>query len=217
MLEKIYYRIIRKLITKKTEQNQYSGGLWPRLVRETASKIVTDTTAKLIELGCGEGLFLELLAKKNPKAEIYGVDIWKDILKQAKNRLEGLQIKLILSDAKLTKLKNSYFDCCFCINTILNLNSIQDIELLFLEVKRILKQDGLFIFDIRNSMNPFINLQYKFVKFYDKGITVPVKAYTTNLIEELLVKNGFIVESKKFIGFPNNCFAPVILFIVKKS
>lgn len=217
MLDRIYFRIVRKLITKKQEQNRYSGGFWPRLVRETSAEIIKSNNARIVELGCGEGLFLELLSKNNPEAEIYGVDMWENILSEAKERLKNFKnVKLIHSDARFTELKQKFFDYCFCLNTILNLESINDVELLFLEIKRILKSSGIFIFDIRNSINPIIRLQYRFVKFYDRDISVPVNAYTMDTMTKLLKKTGFKINEKKFIGFPRNKFAPAILFIAEK-
>lgn len=216
MLNKIYC-LFRRLITKKEEQNQYSGGLWPRLIRDTSADLIKGFSGKIAELGCGEGLFLRKILDNNPSAEIYGIDSWKYILDTAQEKLKNYpNIRFILSDAKSTAIENSKLDYVFCLNTILNLGSIENIKLLFSETNRILKKDGHFIFDIRNAFNPIINLQYKFVKFYDPGCKVPLHAYKIKVIEKLLNESGFKVTNKISIGFPKNYFAPAIIFIANK-
>jgi ubiquinone/menaquinone biosynthesis C-methylase UbiE len=218
MLSKIYYGLIRKIITHKNEQNQYSGGLWPRKVRETAAAMIKDTQGRLVELGCGEGIFLEKLAHNNPGSSIYGIDSWIDIINKATVRLSGQKnITLIHANALVTGVEDAFFDYCFCVNTVQNLFSIEVVRQLFKESLRILKPGGIFIFDSRNSLSPIITLQYRFVKWYDPGITVPLRAYRASTIEQLLKENGFILKEKHYIGYPPNRFAPAILFVAQKN
>jgi ubiquinone/menaquinone biosynthesis C-methylase UbiE len=217
MLDKIYYRIVRKLITRKDEHNQYSGGLWPRLVREAAAGLCQSETGRIIELGCGEGLFLAKVAQDNPRADIYGVDLSEDLLDQAKARLTGhLNIHLSQGTALKTDFAGEYFNYCFCVNVVINLPQQSDIEKLFSEVYRVLKPGGSFVFDIRNSLSPIIQLQYRLARFYDTGLTVPLRSYNRLAIEKLLKKQGFTIISRTPLGFPKNIFAPAVIFHVKK-
>jgi ubiquinone/menaquinone biosynthesis C-methylase UbiE len=217
MLSTIYYKFIRKIITRKDEQNQYSGGFWPRLIRDTAADMLKGYTGRIAELGCGEGIFLEKALRNNPSATIYGIDSWDEILQKAKARLNNAPNAVFIhSDARSSGVENSFLDYVFCLNTIYNLNSVEDIKSLFTEVKRILKPGGRFIFDIRNSLNPIIALQYKFVKFYDPGITVPLRAYRIGYIEQILNDSGFKTVDKVKIGAPKNMFVPAVIFVAEK-
>jgi ubiquinone/menaquinone biosynthesis C-methylase UbiE len=166
---------------------------------------------RIAELGCGEGIFLEKALRNNPSATIYGIDSWDDILQKAKTRLNNAPNAVFIhSDARSSGVENSFLDYIFCLNTIYNLASIEDIKSLFTEVKRILKPGGRFIFDIRNSLNPIM------VKFYDPGITVPLRAYRIGYIEQILNDSGFKTIDKIKIGAPKNMFAPAVIFVAEK-
>lgn len=218
MLSKMYYGLIRKAITQEPEQNQYSGGLWPRLVREAALKALANATGRIVELGCGEGMLLEKIARDNPAAEICGIDSWPDIIEKARLRLaEHKNITLLYANALKTCLEGASFDHCVCVNTVQNLISLDEVRRLIQEARRVLKPGGAFIFDSRNALSPIIALQYRFVGWYDPGISVPLKAYRAVVIEQLLTDNGFRVKDKRFLGFPANKFAPAILFVAEKK
>jgi len=218
MLDKIYYRIIRKLITRKDEQNQYSGGLWPRLVREKAAVVCAGETGRIAELGCGEGLFLAKLAETNPRAEIYGIDLSEDLLNQGRARLTGrLNIHLSQGNALKTGFADGYLACCFCINVIINLARLSDVEQLFAEAHRVLKPGGRFVFDVRNSFSPIIQMQYRFARLYDTGLRVPLKTYTRFTMEKLLAKYGFRLAEREYLGFPKTFLAPVVFFVAEKK
>lgn len=218
MLSAIYYRVIRPLITQRSEHNDYSGGLWPRLVREKAGAMLCGSRGRIVELGCGEGLFLALLVRHNPDADIFGIDTRPEILEQARNRLGATaRITLLTDDALRTTIEPQTFDVCFCINTVLNLTDINAVRLLCAEAHRILKPGGVFIFDTRNALNPLISLQYRFVRWYDPGITVPVTAYRAGLIERVLREHGFTVRTQGHAGFPKGMFAPAIIFEAEKT
>jgi ubiquinone/menaquinone biosynthesis C-methylase UbiE len=218
MLDKLYYRF-RKLITKESEQNQASGGLWPRLTREAAASLYSNVSGKLIELGCGEGLFIELIAAANPNAEVYGIDFRESVIETAKNRLLGRfpNVKLLTGNALTTQLENMLFDITYCMNTVYNLRSADEVKSLFKEAFRITKPGGKFIFDIRNSLSPVILLQYALVRYYDPGITVSLRHYTKSFIIQMVKECGFTVTDCKYIGFPNNAFSPAILFVAERA
>ncbi|MHB9154209.1 MAG: class I SAM-dependent methyltransferase [Endomicrobiales bacterium] len=217
MLDTIYYRFVRKLITKKEEQDQYSGGLWPRLVRESSAAVLKDVTGTVMELGCGEGLFLEKLAAANPRASVVGVDARETILDAARRRLARFpNITLVNADALSSDLESGSVDRLFCLNTVQNLKTAGDVKKLFSEAQRLLRPTGSFIFDIRNALCPVIALQYRLVRYYDPGITVPLKAYRTGVIEKAVSESGLRVTGKKPLGFPLRAVAPAVLFTVIK-
>ena len=126
-------------------------------------------------------------------------------------------VSLLHGNALDTKLEGNSFDFCFCLNLIINLTTFSDVENLFKEVRRILKPGGTFAFDIRNSFSPIIQMQYRFAKYYDTGLTVPLRSYRAGRFLRLLAENSFTPEYKKFLGFPGNCFAPAVLFAAKKT
>jgi ubiquinone/menaquinone biosynthesis C-methylase UbiE len=218
MLDRIYYGIVRKLITSKDERNKYSGGLWPRLVREKAAEQASGLTGNIADLGCGEGLFLQKLAENNPAARVSGIEHWREILQAAGTSTASLpNVSLIEADILATGISNASFDRAYCLNTVLNLPTFDVVRQLFKEVHRILKPSGIFVFDVRNALNPMIRLQYRFVKYYDPGIQTPTNAYQTKQIVALLQETGYTLKKKQYLDIlPAHPFSPVILFTAEK-
>lgn len=216
MINKLY-ELFRKLYIKKSESGQYSGGYWPNLVREYAAKQASGVKGSIVELGCGEGLFLKEISRSNPEAEIVGVDSWEEILKKAKARLVNEKnIKLINADAVKDDLGKEKYDFCFCLNIVINLRSKEEVSELMLQAFRILKNSGKFVFDIRNSSNLLVRLKYRYVKLYDPGIKVPVNSYSESEIDGMLLSAGFNRIAKKYQGFPCNRHSPVIIYQAEK-
>jgi ubiquinone/menaquinone biosynthesis C-methylase UbiE len=93
---------------------------------------------KILDLGCGNGRFFELL--KNKKVEYFGVDISEDLLKIAKKRYS--QAKFYLFDGLSLPFEDNFFDKVFCLATFHHLPS-KKYRILFLkEIWRVLKPQG---------------------------------------------------------------------------
>ena len=224
ILPGIYYFLRTKLFAGRAGVTAtYSSGFWPGLVRDESIKLFTELNlpqnSVITEIGCGEGLFLTHIAQMYPHSNFIGIDFWENIINEAQLRSHQLNltnIKFQLSDGKTAPLPDNHADCVFCINTILNVphNAISG---LITELYRICRSGGYIIFDIRNTKPVWLTWQYKLVKFYDPGISVPLH---TNSFPEIL-KNfptGRVeIIMQKYIGFPRNDFAPIILTAVRKK
>lgn len=56
---------------------------------------------RVLELGCGTGLILELLATAHPEASVVGLDVTADMLRQAEQRLSGHgNVHLVRADVR---------------------------------------------------------------------------------------------------------------------
>lgn len=222
MINKLYY-LFRKLITAKEEQNQYSGGYWPRRIREKFLEYFSDSVnqnknVRFLEVGCGEGLFLNKLATKFPMWSIQGVDSWGDVLQQARNRLINFSnVTLSLAEGHNLPFEPDYFDYVAFINVILNIADIKNVENIITQIVRVTKPGGEIVFDIRNGNNFWLPLQYKLVKIYDPHIKVPVRTYKDNQIMEIIKNNNLELKQKIYFGFPDNKFSPIILYVTKKN
>jgi len=100
---------------------------------------------EILELGCGTG---RLLANFNSSKKLYGIDFSTGMLEIAKRRLsERSNIDLRQGDIRELPFGNETFDAVY---SILVLNLISDLDKVFQEVKRVLRPEGLFIFNIPN-------------------------------------------------------------------
>ncbi len=214
MLDKFYSWMHRKL-SKPDEQGEYSAGIWQNAVRDRVIALLDSSHGKVLEVGCGEGLLLLKLAKLINKSDIYGIDIWLDILNRAKLKLKQdniLDVKLGQADATKLPFQDNSFENVICINVLFNLPSAEMVRQSLQEISRIVKKDATIILDIRNSRNPLLYLKYKFAKYYDHTVKdLPLRTYSYAQISKHLVENNFKIINKTEIGFPYNSFAPIFV------
>jgi ubiquinone/menaquinone biosynthesis C-methylase UbiE len=197
---------LRKLVTKREEVGEYSSGYWPNKIREKVLKIISKK-GKILEVGCGEGLFLDVLSKVSPDLEIVGVDNWDEILNKTKERLkERKNVSLIKADGTNLPFEDNTFDTVVCVNVLLNISDFETVSRILKEMLRVCKLDGKIFFDIRNKRSPIFKIQYKFVKYYDPDIKVPLNTYNIEDFNEIVN-----IKNLHYIGFPKNKFAPIII------
>lgn len=90
---------------------------------------------KVLDIGCGEGNLL-----RKDRNNIYGIDINKTLIEKLQS--EGLLVKY--GDATKIPFEDNYFDVIHCSNVIEHLTPL-DAHKMFLETKRVLKQNGIII------------------------------------------------------------------------
>src|SRR3989338_133209 len=111
-LEKTYL-VFHRLFSKPQERGESSAGYWQDKIRSYVIAIATHYKGRIVEVGCGEGLFLSQFLRVNPHADAYGVDTCNLSLRKAKERIakEGLNaVKLMNAHAGALPFKNASFD-----------------------------------------------------------------------------------------------------------
>jgi ubiquinone/menaquinone biosynthesis C-methylase UbiE len=95
---------------------------------------------KLLEVGAGSGIFLPELARHC--RELYGCDI-HDNMEAVANlcRLTSIEVKLKRCSIEQTGYPDNVFDAIVAVSV---LEFVNDLEKALLEIKRIVKPDGLF-------------------------------------------------------------------------
>lgn len=97
----------------------------------------------ILDIGCGNGSMLELLKEYKTK----GIDLSEDMLNISKAK--GLNVECIdIGDIK------EKFDCILAIGDVLNYMNQTELKKFLDSVKKALKPDGFFIFDV-NSKDGF--------------------------------------------------------------
>lgn len=214
MIKKIYYWF-HKIISRPEERGEYSSGYWQDIVRRNALGLFDGGWKNVLEVGCGEGLFLTELASSRKDVYFCGVDNWKDILKKAEARInkKGIKnIELYEADAASLPFEDSYFDAVYCINVIFNLKSLDTVEKTIDEMARVCKIGGKIIFDIRNSANPFLYLKYRLAPLYDETVkNLPLVTYKEKDILPILDGSGLKISRKLYIGSLVKKIAPLII------
>ena len=124
--------------------------------QEYNQKIDNKARGALLEIGAGcESITSEPLSKK---LKICTTDISSNALKQARDTCINEDVSFIIQDAHKMKFKDSSFDYVVGRGILHHL----ELEVACTEIKRVMKQDGQFIFGEPLDCNPLIRF-YRFL------------------------------------------------------
>ena len=163
---------------------------------------------KVLDLGCGSGIFSNELLKLGAK-KVVGLDLSDELIEIGKK--EYPKIELVQGNAKKTNFKRSEFDV---VVSSLTAHYFKNLNELFKEVSRVLKNNGSFVFSMQH---PIMEVSGR---LRIKGKIIPGKSelknyfedkeYTMRLGKELVVtsyhhtfenifnslnRNGFVIEN----------------------
>jgi len=213
MLTKMY-RWILKLTSRPGEKGEYSGGYLQDKIRKEVLALCYNVKGRLLEIGCGEGLFLAQIIEQNRKLELWGIDNDDARLKAAALRLRN--VNLSRQDALRLSFEDGYFDTVICINVLFNMRSIEEVKRTLKEMKRVCKRGGSVIFDFRNSLNPLLPIKYRLARYYDDTLKgLPLKTHSPKEIESVLKELGMAAVKKRFVGFSSGFLAAAIVVEAK--
>jgi len=218
----VMYRLylkFRYLIARKGEKGEPSSGYLSAKVRDIALELIKDVSGKLLEVGCGEGLFISALLKENDRVTAAGVDMDQSKIEKAAERSvkDGIEerTEFTRTDGESLPFLDNEFDLAVAINLFYNISE-EKMESILSETKRVTKKDGLIVFDIRNSMNVFNVLRYKLAPLYDKSIKeagIKFKTYRPKKIAEKLNFAGMNIVKQVKTGW----FMPQAYVIAAKK
>lgn len=175
-----------------------------RRVNEMLTKMGDVTNGKkVLELGCGTGVFTAEFSKKG--VNLVSFDISYELLKSAKDKAKTNM--LLVGDAEYLPFKNEIFDCVIGVSVLHHL----DINKVLEEIKAVLKKGGKVIFSEPNMANPQIFI-LKNVPWFKKLMhdTPTETAFYRNRFSLSLQKRGFIGVCIRPFDFLHP-FAPVFL------
>ena len=162
------------------------------------SRVKKNMTA--LDIGCGNGRSMKPLA---PSVKRFaGIDNDSNAVKAFKEDMKGVKnAEIFPDDAERTHFKDKTFDVVFIGLTFCNFGDTK--QKILSEIKRILKDDGKFVFSVysedalgvRKEMYDKINLDYKVadkakgtVLFADGGIS---EQFSKGDMEKILSEAGF--------------------------
>lgn len=158
------------------------------------AEIKKDSCQKVIDLGCGEGLFLKLLQERFAKLNIFGIDNEPKV----KNIKKIIGVDIEVGDLRNSGFPSNFFDIVFCLDV---LEHFTNLEAPVNEIKKILKPDGLLVVSL-----PTENTFYKIGRLIIKGTMSERKGpcssphfYNAKKIDNFLCHNGFKIVRKTFL------------------
>lgn len=158
---------------------------------------------KILDVGCGTGEILKSITERYSFAQLYGLDISEEMLKQANDKLKGTAT-LILGDAENITLETNSFDLLLCTDSFHHYpNPQQAIS----EFYRVLKHGKFLLiadywkpFPIRQIMNLFISYSNeRDVKIYSKKEIIEFlkQGGFQEIIYKKIQNSGYLVIAKK--------------------
>ena len=181
-------------------RKKYGVGQYDKdLINELSKKV---KNGKILEVGIGDGFpYSNVLDEMG--YEVYGIDISPTHVDMVKESLPKINVEV--GDSEDLEFTDNFFDVVFCFrSTWYFTNLIKSIS----EMLRVVKNDGLVMFDIQNSNHPIhknlikkrekqqrehsiINIGLKYIKNIIKILIRPVKYYST----DWSMKKTIIVET----------------------
>lgn len=150
---------------------------------------------KILDIGFGNGYLIDTLAKKN-KGKFYGIEISEDMIKAGNKRnlklIEQEKVHLTKGNVMEIPFEDTYFNKIYTVNTVY---FWEDLDKSLLEIKRVLKPNGVFVNTIYSKqwLDSIKYTQYGFSK------------YTPDELVKITSDNGFdvfkIIEIKKNISY----------------
>ncbi|HET54287.1 MAG TPA: class I SAM-dependent methyltransferase [Ignavibacteria bacterium] len=143
----------------------------------------------VLDIACGIGYGSYVLASSSPNSTILGIDIEQRAIDYANKHYKRDNNKFSVGDASNLNLENESFEAVVSFETIEHLKQPK----LFIEkVKRVLKEDGLFIVSSPNQTTlPFDKTKYPFHEQH----------FTSDELSKLLIDSRFeIVDVYSQLG-----------------
>jgi len=143
------------------------------LYEETIRLLSLSDTDSVLDIGCGNGTVLNMLARRYD-CKFTGIDISASIIKAASERnygfVENGRMRLMCQDISGTSFVDCSFDKVYTINT---LYFLEDLDNTMTEIYRVLKPNGLFInaFYSNETLSRLPHTEFNYKKFTTEQLT----------------------------------------------
>ena len=199
-------KLVMGLYRDKSIANNYGSVRFKTILGETIDKseekilsefFKSKGEASVLEIACGTGRITRNIRPK----KIVAIDTSKEMLSIAKKNKELKRVIFIIGNAFSLPL-NEKFDVVVSFRLFRHFNT-EEQRRAFEEITRVLKKDGLFLFDVlnkdRSRLAKFLERTFLFgrtlkCRIKNKPLKIVYDEYfTSNEIKELLDENGFSI------------------------
>ncbi len=184
----------------KSKNNYYNQSALKLL-----SAVKLRKNAKIVDMACGTGAFTQQLLIKYPKANIFAIDLSKEMIsfysKNFTEEIKKFQIKAICGNAeKINHYAKEKYDAVFISSALWDL----DLKSAFKNISKILGKDGFLVFNLPalvvGKEKGFIFFIEQFFRqaLNNKALYRRIKNVS---LKKLFAKNGFCLVSSKEYSF----------------
>jgi ubiquinone/menaquinone biosynthesis C-methylase UbiE len=152
----------------KSRKSLYSQHSYPNIDidEEIFSTYKLKGNETIIDIGCGFGDLLIRLRKDGHKGKLYGIDISKGMIEEAKENSKGLDIQFKVSKAEELPFKDESFDIVICKHSLYHFELDKAIS----EIERCLKKKGILIFTLNSYSQRSKYYSEKYKKLISKEL-----------------------------------------------
>lgn len=169
-----------------------------KYVRRCLSRAKVESPNSL-DIGCGGGIITEDLAAIS--SSVTGIDISKASLETARKHASqsGLEIKYVESYAEKLPFDDNSFELVTCCDV---LEHVDDVDKVVAEVRRVLKPDGIFVYDTVNRTLMsylaliFVAQDFPLTRFAPKNSHVWHKFLRPKELQRIFEKNGLVPKEE---------------------
>lgn len=162
---------------------------------------------KILEVGCGNGYYLNLLNNLKYNFDLVGIDTDKLALADAKKFINDKTVKLILTDASDLPFKSNTFDKVIMSEVIEHVESEGRV---LSEIYRVLKPKGILVLTTCNINYPFLwdpvnwVLQHIFKTYIKSGFWAGIwnqhlRLYKKDVLNKIVRRAQFKIEISEYL------------------
>lgn len=120
----------------------YEIARWNALNHFIRKVVRKDNVKKVLDYGCGNGLFYPLFRSVFTEAEVFGADISSVAIEQIKKKYPEISDRVNVINDDSTNFPNGFFDVVVSVEVM---EHVTDLDKYLTEIKRVLNKGGLFI------------------------------------------------------------------------
>ena len=190
------------------------NGFWFRLYFEPFYRHITraieqrktdalSSGGSMLDIACGTAEILTRLAGKFPEASFAGIDMTAGMVEKAKEKTQQLSnVSITHGTSEKLPFPDAFFDVVLISDA---LHHMARPESVVREVRRVLKNDGLFLLVDPAKETPILILFGWLFKPLEKAH----QYYSQDMLQELLAHGGFVMLETTRLFFNNFIFATV--------
>ena len=181
------------IIMNLIHANQYKKIIQRRII----DKIDTTNHLSILDVGCGGGKVISLFSSMLKKSKIYGIDHSVDMVNLSsrvnKAGISDGTVNIVHGNVNKLPYSDDFFDIVTAFDTI---NFWNDFDNSIIEIKRVLKQNGIFL--IVNGYPKEGTKWWNFVKFKnDSEYRAVLLEHGFKEINIIIEKNTIIIQTNK--------------------
>jgi len=182
--------------------------IWHNNKLKIVLRFIPGSPKTILDVGCASGWFISNISKKFPKSKCFGIDIYDKGIKFANKIYPKIEFKV--ADAHKIPYKKNTFDLVICTEVLEHLDSPKSA---ILEIKRVLKKDGLAIIELDSGNLLFSIVWYIWRKFWGKVWNGShLHSFNVAKLEQMILSCGFKILKRQRFNF-----GMAMVFLIKNE